>query len=52
MSQSPAPIAPQMRQKTAATTAKKTQKDLENANGLNTNIRTKEQAIEFLIAKE
>lgn len=52
MSQSPAPIVPQTRQKTATTTAKKTQKDLENADGLNTNIRTKEQATEFLIAKE
>jgi methyl-accepting chemotaxis protein len=33
-------------------TAKKTQKDLENADSLNTDVRTKEQATEFLIAKE
>ena len=36
----------------AAMTVKKTQKDLESADGINTDVRTKEQAVEFFIAKE
>jgi hypothetical protein len=52
MSQSPAPTVPQTRQKTGAMSAKKAQKEPENTDGLNTDVRTKEQAIVFLMAKE
>ena len=52
MSQSTAPAIPQTRQKTSATTTKKTQKDTDNSDGLNTDVRTKEQAIAFLTIKE
>jgi hypothetical protein len=46
------PIIPQTRQKTAMTATKKMQKDSDNASSLNTDVRLKEQATEFLIAKE
>ena len=52
MSQSTAPAIPQTRQKTSAITTKKTQKDTDNSDGLNTDVRTKEQAIAFLTIKE
>jgi hypothetical protein len=52
MSQTATPIIPQIRQKTAVTSTKKMQKDSDNADGLNTDVGMKEQAMEFLIAKE
>jgi gas vesicle protein len=42
----------QTRQKSLATTTKKTQKELENAEGINTNVRNKQQALTFLQKKE
>lgn len=53
MSQLPIPSPPQTRQKTSTTTVRKTQKELENADELNTDVvRSKEQAIAFLTSKE
>jgi hypothetical protein len=52
MLQPPAPTPPQMRQKTTTSTTKKPQKDTENMEGINTNVRTKEEAIRFLTTKE
>ena len=52
MSQSNTPEIPQTRQKTDASTTRKTQKDTDNSDGLNTDVRTKEQAIAFLTVKE
>ena len=52
MSQTATPITPQTRQKTATTATKKTQKDSDNTDSLNMDVRSKEQAMEFLIAKE
>ena len=49
-SQSPAPSAPNTRQKTAITNTKKTRKELEDAEGLNTAVRSKHQAIAYLAA--
>jgi methyl-accepting chemotaxis protein len=50
MSQSPGTSAPMTRQKTSTTA--KTQKELEDAEGQNTDVRSKEQAINFLTAKQ
>ena len=52
MSQPTTPTAPQTRQKTNATTTKKTQRNTDNMDGLNTDMRTKEQVIAFLTTKE
>jgi methyl-accepting chemotaxis protein len=48
MSQSPLSTAPTIRQKIVATTMKKTRKELEDADGLNTSIKSKQQAISYL----
>jgi hypothetical protein len=50
MPQSPGTSAPMTRQKTNTTA--KTQKELEDAEGQNTDVRSKEQAIDFLTAKQ
>ena len=50
MPQSPGATAPTTRQKANTTT--RTQKELEEAEGQNTDIRSKEQAIDFLTAKQ
>jgi len=50
MSQSPVPTVPNTRQKTTTTTLRKSRKDLEDANSLNTTIRLKQQAITYLTA--
>ena len=53
MTQSPVPTPPQTRQKSATTApAKKTRKELEDAEGTLTDVRNKEQALTFLQAKE
>lgn len=52
MSQQPTNTPPHTRQKTNTSTTKKSQKELENAEGSNTDVRTKEQAIIFLTTKE
>ena len=52
MLQSTTPTIPQTRQKTNATAAKKTQKDTDNTDSLNTDVQMKEQAIAFLTIKE
>ena len=48
----PASTTPQTRQKTNASITKKTQKELENAEGMATDVRTKEQAVNFLTSKD
>ena len=50
MSQSPAQTAPNTRQKTATSTTKKTRKELEDADGLNTAVKSKQQALAYLTA--
>jgi len=50
MSQSPVPTILNTRQKTTTATLRKSRKDLEDANGLNTTIRLKKQAIAYLTA--
>jgi len=52
MSQSPGSQVPTTRQKTAASLTRKTRAELEAADGLNTDIRSKNQAIAYLMAKE
>ena len=52
MSPSPEAVAPITRQKANTTTAKKTQKELEDAEGQNTDVRSKQQAVDFLTAKQ
>jgi hypothetical protein len=50
MPNSPGVMAPITRQKTNTTT--RSQKELEEAEGQNTDVRSKEQAIDFLTAKQ
>jgi methyl-accepting chemotaxis protein len=52
MVQPPASTPPLTRQKTATTTTRKTQKDLDNAEAINTDVRTRDDAIGFLTSKE
>jgi hypothetical protein len=52
MSQSPGSHTPTTRQKTVAFLTKKTRAKLEAADGLNTNIRLKDQAITYLMVKD
>ena len=55
MTQPPASTQPQTRQKSAAATASKTQKDPKDpkdAEGINTDVRSKEQALVFLHARD
>jgi hypothetical protein len=52
MSQPPTTTPLQTRQKSSAATTKKTQKELENTEGINTNVRNKQQALTFLQKKE
>ena len=52
MSPPPEVAAPITRQKANTTTAKKTQKELEDAEGQNTDVRSKQQAVDFLTAKQ
>ena len=53
MSQTPSSSPPvTTRQRGTSSTIKKTQKELENADGINTDVRSREQAIAFLQAKE
>jgi methyl-accepting chemotaxis protein len=52
MSLSPDAAVPMTRQKANTNTTKRTQKELEEAEGQSTDVRSKEQAIEFLTAKQ
>jgi len=52
MSPSPDVTAPMMRQKVNANATKRTQKELEEVEGLSIDIQSKEQAIKFLTAKQ
>jgi len=52
MSPSPEAVALITRQKANTTTAKKMQKELEDAEGQNTDMQSKQQAIDFLTAKQ
>jgi hypothetical protein len=52
MSQHSTHMPPQTRQKTRTTMMKKSQKELESADGINTNVQMKEQASMFLTMKE
>lgn len=49
MSQPPATMAPVTRQKTVTTTARKTRKEMEDADGLNMAVKSKQQALEYLM---
>ena len=48
MSQSPAPMAPNTRQKAATSTTKKTSRELEDADRLNTAVKSKQQTLAYL----